>query len=88
MACLMAAMASKKPTGSAVKPWSRRILRPSIRRKILLDHGFTALPVGFLDGLLDGRDGLPPGRTPLMAKKHVCMMVLMRLPMPASRATP
>ena len=27
------------------------------------------------------------GSTPLMAKKQVCMMVLMRVPMPASRAT-
>ena len=27
------------------------------------------------------------GSTPLMAKKQVCMMVLMRPPMPVSRAT-
>jgi len=54
---------------------------------VALHHGFAALAVSLVNGLLDGGDGFVGGRMPLMAKKQVCMMVLMRLPMPATPAT-
>jgi hypothetical protein len=55
--------------------------------EVLLHHGLAALAVGLLDGVLDGGDGFSRGSTPLMAKKQVCMMVLMRPPMPVFLAT-
>ena len=55
--------------------------------EVLLDHGFAALAVGLLDGVLDAAMASSRGRTPLMAKKQVCMMVLMRPPMPVALAT-
>ncbi len=56
-------------------------------REILFHGGGAALAVGVLDRLLDRGDRLSRGSTPLMAKKQTCMIVLMRRPMPASRAT-
>ena len=56
--------------------------------KVLLHHRIAALAVGLLDRLLDLlQSPRRCGSTPLMAKKQVCMIVLMRLPIPASRAT-
>ena len=56
-------------------------------REILLHDGFAALSVSLLMAFLMAAMASSRGSTPLMAKKQVCMIVLMRLPMPVSRAT-
>jgi hypothetical protein len=43
--------------------------------------------VGLLDRMLDRGNGFASGRMPEMAKKQVCITVLMRRPMSASCAT-
>jgi hypothetical protein len=59
-----------------------------VHRHVVLLHDFVALlAVGLLDGVLDLAMASSRGSTPEMAKKQVCMMVLMREPMPVSRAT-
>ncbi len=50
--------------------------------KVALDNCFATLAVGFLDALLDLFNCFLTGQRVLMAKKQVCMMVLMRPPMP------
>ena len=55
--------------------------------KVLLNDLLTALAISLLNGVLDLAIASSCGSTPLMAKKQVCMIVLMRAPMPVSPAT-
>ena len=56
-------------------------------REILLHDGLAALAVSLLDRMLNGSIASSRGSTPLMAKKQVCIIVLMRVPIPVSFAT-
>jgi hypothetical protein len=55
-------------------------------RVVALQEALALPAVGLLHRGLDLGDGLVRGRMPEMAKKQVCMMVLMRRPMPVSPA--
>jgi hypothetical protein len=55
--------------------------------EVLLQNRLASFAVGLLDRVLDLLDRFLSGRMLASAKKQVCMTVLMRTPMPASRAT-
>ena len=57
------------------------------RFKVLVDDCFTAFPVGLFDTLLNLSNSFIARQDTLIAKKQVCMMVLIRTPMPVSLAT-
>ena len=72
-------------TATSCEMGERRVHRLEIA---LYDHVSAAFPVGLLDRVLDLlRSPRSRGSTPEIAKKQVCMIVLMRVPMPAALAT-